>query len=382
MQYLRLADRVLLRKFGDKYFAYQAKKDELYELDFEAFNFLLKCDGSLKEIDKSTLSYLLSEKIVEISSERKINEFSEQEEPSLRFLLVTITNRCNLLCQHCYVSQRNEFMDFKVFKRVVDEFFEIGGLKLIVSGGEPLMHPEIFGFLRYARDYPFRIVLLTNGYLIRDEMLSSLAELVDEVQISLDGFEGHTMLRNADWRVIVDKIEKLSELMDVSVSTMVTKYNISEFGKMAEILEKMKIVRWSVDVPTTERDLLPEWGDVREIMANYGFGNMGHESIHGYACGAHYCEVNPDGSVVKCGFFEESVGNITEGLEKCWERMKERFIWKTESLKCDCMYKDECRGGCRYRALVYSGDLFKEDPVMCCLFGVWKNNANPENLNT
>ena len=372
MQYLRLAERVLLRKFGDRYFAYQAEKDELFELDFEAFNFLLNCDGSLKEIDNSTLEYLLSENIVEIDSKRKINEFMEQDEPSLRFLLLTVTNRCNLWCRHCYVDQKNEFMSFDTFRKAVDEFYRMGGLKLMISGGEPLMHPEILEFLRYARKFPFRIVLLTNGYMVTDSLIPVLAEMVDEVQISLDGLEGHSILRNAYWGTVVDRIEKLSGVMDVSISTMVTRYNIDEFERMQRILEGKRIVRWSIDVPTTENHLLPEWEDVGRIMSGFGFGEMGHESIRGFACGAHYCEINPDGSVVKCGFFDESVGNIDEGLERCWERMKDSFIWRIDSLKCDCSYKDECRGGCRYRALVYSGDMFGEDPVMCSLFDVKK----------
>ena len=382
MQYLRLADRVLLRKYGDRYFAYQAKNDELYELDFEAFNFLLSCDGSSKEIDGSSLDYLLSENLVDISSEKRINDFYEQKEPSLRFLLLTVTNLCNLTCEHCYVPQRNEFMSFGTFKKAVDDFYRIGGLKLIISGGEPLIHPEIFEFLKYARKYPFRVVLLTNGYLIRAENVPYLSKLVDEVQISLDGLTGHEKLRNAGWRKAVEKIEMLSGKVDVSISTMVTRYNVNEFEEMKRIVDDLNVVRWSIDVPTCETELLPDWEDVKRIMSSFGFGEMGHESISGYACGAHYCEVNPDGSVVKCGFFEESVGNIAEGLEECWERMKKRFIWKTDVLKCNCKYRDDCRGGCRYRALVYSGDLFLEDPVMCCLFGVLSRNVNSEDLNT
>jgi len=382
LRHLRLADRVLLRKYGDSYFAYHAEKDELFELDLEAFNFLLSCDGGLKEVDRSIVEYLFSENLLEISSERKDNTWSEQEEPSLRYMLVTLTNRCNLTCLHCYVSQKNEFMSFETFRKAVDDFWKIGGLKLMISGGEPVMHPEFFEFLRYARKYPFRIVLLSNGYMIRDEHISLLSELVDEVQISLDGFEGHEILRRADWRIVLDRIAKLSEVMDVSVSTMVTRYNINEFERMQRILENLGILRWSIDVPTAERDVVPEWDVVREILSNYGFGEMGHESIQGYACGAHYCEVNPDGYVVKCGFFEESVGNVMEGLESCWERMKEKFVWKVEELECHCNHREECRGGCRYRALVYSGNLFLEDPVMCAVFGVKTSDVNSGHLNT
>lgn len=368
MPYLRLADRVLLRKFGDNYYAYHAEKDELYELDSEAFNFLFSCRGYFKELDEEILDYLLSENLVEISSEYREIDFYHQDEPSLRYLLVSVTNVCNLSCKHCYVEKRSEFMDFEVFKKAVDEFYIMGGLKLIISGGEPLMHPRIFDFLRYAKNYPLRIVLLTNGYLLKDSIIERLPELVDEVQISLDGFEGHEKLRGASWKRVLEVVEKLSELVDVSISTMITKYNTDEFEKMKETLLKMKIKKWSIDVPTTTEPIIPDWNTIKEIMSEYGFGEKGHESVEDFACGAHYCEVTPAGDVVKCGFFEESAGNVIEGLDKCWENLRKKYIWKVSDLNCNCEYKSECKGGCRYRALIYSGDLFGEDPVMCHLF--------------
>ncbi|WP_202320646.1 radical SAM/SPASM domain-containing protein [Archaeoglobus neptunius] len=370
MQYLCLAKRTLLRKFGNNFYAYNAKSDTLYELDDEAFYFLLKCDGRRQEIDGQTLKYLLSEGLVELSSEHRDIEFYQQEEPSLRYLLLNITLKCNLKCQHCYVKQKDVFMDFETFKKAVDDFYRLGGLKLIISGGEPLLHPEIFRFLEYSRKYPLRVVLLTNGYLINKETALKISELVDEVQISLDGLKGHKKLRGLGWEKVAENIRLLSEITDVSVSTMITKYNVDEFEKMRKLLEKTKIIRWSIDVPTTEKELIPSEIEIRKIMTDYGFGDLGHVSSPGYCCGAHYCEINADGSVKKCGFFDESVGNVREGLEVSWSRLKRNHIWKIEDLKCSCSFMDDCRGGCRYRALVYSGDLFSCDPVMCLLYGV------------
>lgn len=371
MRYLRLAERVLLRKFGDRLYAYNALTDELYELDDEAFNFLLSCDGREIDVDDDFLDFLTSEGLVELKNGKKKNSSVEQEEPSLRYLLLSITLRCNLKCRHCYVRQRDAFMDFRTFSSAVDQFNEIGGLKLIVSGGEPLLHPHIWDFLEYVRKRPFRIVLLTNGYLVDREKASRLSELVDEVQVSLDGLEGHRKLRGARWERVVESIEMLAEKLDVSVSTMVTRYNLQEFDRLEKILEGIGVRRWTVDVPTVESDIIPPMDKVAEVLGRYGFGDLGHVSDGKFACGAHYCEVNPDGNVVKCGFFEEPVGNVvSDGLRRCWEEMKRRFIWRLEELKCNCQFLEECKGGCRYRALVYSGHLFSCDPVMCSAYGV------------
>ncbi len=369
--HLRLAERILLRKF-DKPFAYNAKTDELYELDYDALNFLFLCDGrNFEEVEENLLNFLINEGIVEISKKPKKNEIISPDEPSLRYLLVNITWKCNLKCVHCYVEQENSFMDFETFKKVVDQFYDIGGLKLIISGGEPLLHPEIWKFLRYAKRKPFRLVLLTNGLLIDEKYDKGILEklkIVDEIQISLDGMKGHEILRGVSYKLVLNVIKKVVESgIDVSVSTMITKFNMDEFEEMAKILRGIGIKRWLIDFPSCDKSMVPEFFEARKILLDYGFGELGHEGSKDYACGAHFASITPDGKMTKCGFFNESVGDA-EDLEKAWDEMKRKYIWKIDELKCECDYKDECKGGCRFRALNYTGNLFDRDPVMCSIF--------------
>jgi len=370
LPHLRLAERVLLRKF-DKFYAYNAETDELYELDEEAFNFLKVCDGRYLEINQEFLEYLLSENLVTENDEKREIEVIEADEPSLRYLLLNITWYCNLSCKHCYVVQSDEYMEYDTFKSCVDQFYQMGGLKILISGGEPLLHPGIWNFLTYARNKPLRVVLLTNGYLIDDETAAKLRHFVDEVQISLDGLRGHEKLRGTGYKPVIKSISRLIEHgVDVSVSTMLTKYSINELDEMNDLLGRLGVKRWSLDVPTTTEDILPPLNLAAEAMKKYGFGEMGHEGTQNYACGSNFASVTPSGDVTKCGFFTESVGNIAEGLDVCWERMKKKFIWKLSELKCRCQFITTCRGGCRYRAITFLRDLHGCDPVMCHIFGV------------
>ena len=366
---------MLLRLFDEPY-AYNARNDELYELDEEALNFLKSCDGRFvgDEVDKDFLNFLISEGLLvesHESGERREIKVISAEEPSLRYLLLNVTWLCNLRCQHCYVNQRREFMSFETFKKTVDEFYAIGGLKLMISGGEPLLHPRIWEFLEYARKKPFRIVLLTNGLLIGEKDAVRLKGLVDEVQVSIDGIEGHEKLRGVSVETAMKAVKTLVGAgIDVSVSTMVTKYNLEEFEELSELLSECGVIRWAIDYPTTLEDVVPEFDTAAEIMSKYGFGELGHEGSGNFACGAHFASVSPSGMVSKCGFFEdEAVGSVKEGLQKCWERLKEKYIWRVDELQCRCEFRQDCRGGCRYRALVYSGNLFGEDPIMCRIFG-------------
>ncbi len=367
---LRLSRRVLLRKF-DCFYAYNAETDELYELDDEAFNFLMNLDDS-SGVDSELLEYLISEGLVvdDVDSEGSI-DVAFAEEPSLRYLLLNVTWDCNLRCEHCYVVKRGEFMDVELFKSAVDQFASIGGLKLMISGGEPMLHPHIWKMLSYARRYPQRIMLLTNGYLLTDKSVERLAELVDEVQISIDGLEGHEKLRGVSCEPLLRKVEMLVEVgLDVSVSTMVTKYNVDEMGALEKVLIDLNVKRWTLDVPTTSNDVLPPLSVAAEILTSFGFGDASYDSSGDYACGAHLAAVTPSGDVTKCGFFDDAVGNVREGLYACWERLKERYIWKVEDLECKCEFLRECRGGCRYRALQFTGSLMGCDAVMCLSFGI------------
>ena len=367
----------MLLRVLDKPYAYNAANDELYELDDEALNFLRSCDGRFVgsgKIDKNFLNFLISEGLLVESgggTKRRDIEVISAEEPSLRYLLVNVTWLCNLRCEHCYVNQRKEFMSFETFKKTVDEFYAIGGLKLMISGGEPLLHPQIWEFLEYARKKPFRIVLLTNGLLIGEKEAERLRGLVDEVQVSIDGIEGHKRLRGVSVEAAIEAVKRLVKAgVDVSVSTMVTKYNLAEFEELNGMLSDCGVIRWAIDYPTTLEDVVPDFDSAAEMMSKYGFGELGHEGSGGLACGAHFASVSPSGNVSKCGFFEnEAVGSVEEGLKTCWERLKEKCIWTLDELQCECEFKQDCRGGCRYRALVYSGNLFGEDPVMCRIFG-------------
>ena len=105
-----------------------------------------------------------------------------------------LIRRCNLACQHCYsisadVDFPGELSTPDVF-RTMDDLKAFGVPVLILSGGEPLLHPDIFAISRRAKDMGFYVGLSTNGTLIDDAMLPKVAEIgYDYVGISLDGLE-------------------------------------------------------------------------------------------------------------------------------------------------------------------------------------------------
>jgi MoaA/NifB/PqqE/SkfB family radical SAM enzyme len=115
--------------------------------------------------------------------------------PSLRYLELQITDRCNLRCHHCYIGDGlSQDLSVKNIEEILEEFEEMQGLRLLLSGGEPLLHPNFWEINERLKDYAFRSVLLSNGILITRDVARRLR--VREVQISLDGMkEGHESIR-------------------------------------------------------------------------------------------------------------------------------------------------------------------------------------------
>ncbi|WP_440997798.1 heme d1 biosynthesis radical SAM protein NirJ [Arhodomonas sp. SL1] len=112
-----------------------------------------------------------------------------------------LIRRCNLACKHCYSTSANidfagELSEAEV-ETVMDDLHGFGVPVLILSGGEPLMRPDIFRIARRAKAMGFYVGLSSNGTLIDEENLPEIADVgFDYVGISLDGLgETHDRFR-------------------------------------------------------------------------------------------------------------------------------------------------------------------------------------------
>ncbi len=355
---------------------YDIKGDELYELDETAFEFLKKCAESEgcsgNSADKQFLAYCISEGILSdtpVTVRIPHSAFPPVPSafPSLRYLELQITDRCNLRCRHCYIdnAEQNE-LSSGVIKDILDEFELMQGLRLLITGGEPIAHGDFDSINALLPGYGFRKILFTNGLLLDREALRTLN--ADEIQFSVDGMEhGHDALRGeGTYKKVMKSIENAEALgMAVSVATMVHGENVGEFAAMEALFKGMGIKDWTVDVPCITGHLkhnalfhVPP-ADAGQYL-NYGFGGGLHSGGDGYACGLHLLSVLANGRVAKCAFYAHSpLGTVSEGLRKCWIRLKPV---KLDALQCagvHCPVIDACRGGCRFRASITSNDYLQ-----------------------
>ncbi len=124
--------------------------------------------------------------------------------PAGPVVIWNLIRRCNLLCKHCYAISGNvDFPGELTYRQVcdvMDDLKAFGVPVLILSGGEPLLRPDIFEISRRAKQMGFYVGLSTNGVLISEPVMEDLTDIgYDYVGISLDGIgEIHDRFRGME----------------------------------------------------------------------------------------------------------------------------------------------------------------------------------------
>jgi AdoMet-dependent heme synthase len=394
--YPLLADRLLLRYFETP-LLYDIISEDTWELDEEAFTLFQYFTGhnSIEQIAKElgVQEEKIEEIIEEFGPELILNKHELEASakfqaphtliPSLRAVLIHITSACNLTCRHCYL-QKGELLHLEpaLFHSAVQQLDALQGLKVLISGGEPLLHPKVFEMLRSIQSNKLRKILLSNGLLIDASKAARLKELVQEVQISLDGIKSHNIFRDnpTAFDRSVQSIKYLKHAgLEVSVATMIHSQNLDELEELESFLKDLEVKSWALDVPSktgsflNNPDLNPSLEEAGAALRRYGWGAPLEDTHNTYACGAHLCALTPNGGVSKCGFFaDKPVGNLNQtSLSDCWQRIQKNYIWEQKDLECaklKCPHLADCRGGCRFRASVATNCLTGIDPVKCASF--------------
>lgn len=357
---------------------YHLGKDELYELDAGAFRFMRGCmseDGCLCE-ESAFIDYCIDEKLIVANEPPAVHRplLQQSSSPSLRYLELQITDACNLRCKHCYIGDGSgRELSVEQVRRLLAEFEEMQGLRVLISGGEPLIHSGWDRINEMLPEFFLRTVLFTNGLLLTQEKIGALN--VDELQVSIDGLESsHDLLRGpGTFRRSMETVRHaLDAGVAVSISTMVHRRNLDELGSLEQKFRDMEIKDWTVDVPcrtgrNAEHDELWVSPEAGGKYLGYGFGSGLHVSGEGFGCGLHLMAVLADGRIAKCTFYgDQAVGTAGEGLKAAWARTRPVLL---ENLSCDCGFLEVCRGGCRYRAELLGGKGAK-DAYRCMLYGV------------
>src|SRR6266850_758071 len=136
-------------------------------------------------------------------------------------LYVESTNYCNLKCVMCptglnVIQRPKGYMDMMLFRNIVDEVAETSPAIVLHSWGEPMMHPELFDMVRYARAADLWVETSTNITLLTEDRIRKvLASGMSQLYLAMDGVTKATYERvrvGGNYDKVMRNVERLLEL--------------------------------------------------------------------------------------------------------------------------------------------------------------------------
>ena len=350
-----------------------------------------------------------------------------QAQPTGPVVIWNLIRRCNLNCKHCYslsadVDFPGELGSDQVFA-VMDDLRRFGVPVLILSGGEPLLRPDIFEISRRAKELGFYVGLSTNGALIDGPTSRRIAEVgYNYVGISLDGIgavhdrfrrkegaydaslNGIRLCRDLGIKVGIrftmteQNVESLPALLDLMEAERIAKFYLSHlvyagrgnryreddayhrttreamdllFARCRDLVrrgEKTEFVTGNNDADGVYflywvRRHFPERADhIRAKLAAWG----------GNSSGVNVANIDNLGNVHPDTFWwHYTIGNVKERpFSEIWPDTSDPIMAGLKQRprrikgRCGaCAYFDVCGGNTRVRAMQIAGDPWEEDPA-------------------
>ena len=376
---------------------------------------------SLEELDQKDLAFSYSSNSPKTFTDfypqktkqkvqRDTEEFflrHDQRKPRLASLQFELTSRCNERCIHCYIpnGKKNAGFDmsFERFKYILDQFAEMGGLQVTLSGGEALMHKDIAKILLYCREKDMQISLLTNLISLKKELIPILKDVnLSLIQVSLYSMdaEKHDSITTikGSFEKTKTAIEKLHNAdIPVQISCPIMKANKDGYDEVMKYAQRLRMKAQTDYIMMAQADLntsnlanrisIEETEKViRDIMENdvdYQTERLAQDPLSSISeeefaemslCGAGLNDlcVTVNGDIYPCaGWQGFVVGNVfRESLKEIWEHSPKleqiRKIKQKDFPKClKCEARDFCNM-CLVRNYNESGgDMFKINEHFC-----------------
>jgi len=320
---------------------------------------------------------------------------------------IELTLRCNLRCLHCGSAAglaRKSELELAEFIDLFADMRTLGGRRVVLLGGEPLLHPDWEEIVTMAKGFDLRVALISNGLTITSSVAATLATLgLEVVGVSIDGASDavHDQLRGAKgariraWAAI-DHLQAVG--IPVTVITTVTRANLAELPTLRDQLVKQGKLVWQIQSANGtgdrfSREWMPRPSDLLSVarfveetrrtvdaeqLAVATGHNIGHHACsvqdsgakgtwRGCPGGITSVGIASDGAVKGCLSMHqrEIVGNLREQrLRDLW-RDPSRFARNRHFAPgrltggcAACPHGSECRAGCPEMARTATGDVW------------------------
>jgi MoaA/NifB/PqqE/SkfB family radical SAM enzyme len=132
---------------------------------------------------------------------RQIRAVKARNAPFPRVVAAETTNLCNarcIMCPYPGMKRPKGFMATSLYRKIVDECASHQGVELRLTGfGEPLLDPDLFERIRYAKEQGIgKVQLTTNASLLDEKKAREVMDSgLDEIMLSVDGYDTGTYER-------------------------------------------------------------------------------------------------------------------------------------------------------------------------------------------
>jgi len=172
-------------------------------------------------------------------------EHKSGSEANLRLVAWEVTRTCNLACIHCRAAAldrpyENELTTAECFK-LLDEIQTFASPIVILTGGEPLLRPDIFEIAAYGNQKGFRMTMAVNGTLLSADKIRKMQEAgIQRISISLDGATAasHDAFRQVPgaFEGALRGVQYAREAgLDFQINTTITQQNLHELPAIQEL---------------------------------------------------------------------------------------------------------------------------------------------------
>jgi len=312
-----------------------------------------------------------------------------------------LTEGCNLRCRHCWIAPKYQSegdssgsLDLDLFKSIIEQAKPLGLTGVKLTGGEPLLHPDIKEIIEYIRTEDLRLIVETNGVLCTPELAEKLAACKDPfVSVSLDGAEAvtHEWVRGVEG-CFDEAIEGLRNLVNAGLNPQVImalmRHNKDQMESIVRLAERSGAgsVKFNIIQPTARGERIHFSGETLDIEELVDLGNWVENTLstatdlnlyydhpiafrplskmfgnNGDGCGVcsvlSILGVLANGSYALCGI-GETVSEFVFGhvsadpLEDIWNKsavlleLREGLPHRIEGICGDCLMKGICLGSC------------------------------------
>lgn len=191
------------------------------------------------------------------NSALKVSDDTRQIPDKPEFIILDITHRCNLQCNICEIRKDKPIQEFTTqeVKALISQASEWGVKEFVLSGGEPMVRPDIFELLESVKEKKYRLGILTNGISLDKDYIERLLPYLTSgtlsLSISLDALTPRIHDDIRGMRGCFEKtfraLKKLSELkgdypsINFNVISIILNENFEELLLLANVLKSLNV---------------------------------------------------------------------------------------------------------------------------------------------